>query len=97
MRREDYVFCIGFEGSAAIVDGRLRARYRSYSTRQLAEHGLFKQAICSALHAGRAEELQDVCTLYNERTTHPVSSVEELMRMYGTFGIPEGVTKTIII
>lgn len=93
MRREDYVFCIGYEGSAAIVDGKLRSRYASYSTRQLAEAGLFKQAVCSALYSGKPEELAEVLAIYNQRTEHRCSTVEELTRTYGTFGVPEGVTR----
>ncbi|HUI69507.1 MAG TPA: hypothetical protein VL354_03230, partial [Spirochaetia bacterium] len=60
MRREDYVFCIGYEGSTAIVDGKLMRRHRTFTTRQLAEAGLFKQAICSALWSGKQEELEEV-------------------------------------
>jgi hypothetical protein len=97
MRREDFVFCIGFEGSTAIVDGRMRSRYGSLSSAALAEEGLFKQAVCSALYNGRTEELEAILSIYNARTRHPVGSVEELKRTYGTFGVPEGVTRISII
>ena len=59
MRREDYVFCIGYEGSTAIVDGKLMRRHSSDTSRQLAEAGLFKQAICSALWSNRPGELEE--------------------------------------
>ncbi len=91
------MFCIGYEGSSAIVDGRLRARYGKLSSRQLAEEGLYKQAICSALFSGDTAELEQVLSIYNAHTKHPVSSVEELQRIYGTFGQPEGVTKIAVI
>ncbi len=97
MRREDFLFCIGYEGAAAIVDGRMRSRYRSLSTRELAEKGLFKQAINSALYAGRPEELTAVLAIFNKGTARPLATVEELMRMYGTFGVPEGVTRITVI
>ena len=97
MRRDDHVFCIGYEGSAAIVDGRLRARYRSHSTVQLAEAGLYKQAVASALFSGKAEELQQVLTIFNTHAKHPISSVEELVRTYGASGVPEGVTRVTVI
>jgi hypothetical protein len=97
MRREDYVFSIGYEGSAAIVDGKLRARYAGFSTMQLAKEGLFKQALCSAIHEGKPGDLAEILSLYNRSTEHPVSSAEDLKRMYGTFAVPEGVTKVIVI
>ena len=97
MRREDYVFCIGYEGSTAIVDGRLLRRYGGLGTRQLAETGLFKEAVCSALWSGKPEELQEVLSVYNQGTSVPVGSVEELTRIFGTSGVPEGVKKITIV
>ena len=97
MRREEYVFCIGFEGSTAIVDGKLQRRYRSHDTRQLAEEGLFKQALCSAVWGGKPEELEEVLAIFNRKTTAPVKTVEELTRIYGVSGVPEGVKKVTIV
>ncbi len=91
------MFCIGYEGSSAIVDGRLRSRYGNLSSRRLAEEGLYKQAICSALFSGAAGELEEVLSIYNQHTVHPVASMEELKRIYGTFSRPEGVTKIAVI
>ncbi len=97
MRREDYVFCVGYEGSTAIVDGKLMRRHRSLGTRQLAEAGLFKQAICSALWSASKEELAEVLTVYNQKAASSVRTVEELMRIFGTSGVPEGVKKVTCV
>jgi hypothetical protein len=97
MRREDYVFCIGYEGSAAIVDLKMRARYGSLSTRDLAEHGLYKQALCSAIHSEKPEELAEVLSIFNAHTDHPAPSVEGLLRIYGVTGVPDGVTKITLV
>jgi hypothetical protein len=97
MRRADYVFCIGFEGNTAIVDGKLQRKYASRSTRELAEEGLFKQALCSAIFSGSREELEEVLSLYNRRTQDPVGSVEELKRIFGTFGVPDGVDRIKVV
>ena len=97
MRREDFIFCIGFEGSTAIIDGRMLRRHGSRSTRQLAEAGLFKQAVCSAVFNGSAAELDEVLSLYNARTPAPIASVEELKRTFGVAGVPEGVKKVSVV
>ena len=97
MRREDYVFCIGYEGSTAIVDGKLLRRYGGLDTGQLAQAGLFKQAVCSALWSGKSAELQEVLSVYNQSTSAPVGSVEELTRIFGTSGVPEGVRKITVV
>ena len=97
MRREEFVFCIGFEGSTAIVDGRLLRRHGTSTTRQLAESGLFKQAICSAVFGDNASELEEVLTLYNKGIPTPLRSVEDLKRTFGVSGVPEGVKKVTVV
>jgi hypothetical protein len=97
MRREDFVFCIGFEGSTAIIDGRLLRRHGSHTARQLAEAGLFKQALASAVFSGSAQELEDVLAIYNRGAGSAVHSTDELKRIFGVFGVPEGVKKVTVV
>lgn len=97
MQREDFVFCIGFEGSTAIIDGRMMRKYRSHTARQLAEEGLYKQAVSSAVFAGSAEQLEEVRTVYNQKTTVPVRTVDDLKRMFGISIVPEGVKKITVV
>ena len=91
--REDFVFTIGFSGSTAIVDARKR-RYARLDTRALAERGLFKAALCSAVYAGSGEELELVLEIYNRGSVHPVESVEHLQRLFGVFEVPEGIGRS---
>jgi len=97
MRREDFVFCIGFEGGTAIIDGRMMRRHGSSTSRQLAEAGLFKQAVSSAVFNNSAAELDEVLAVYNERTRAPIGSVDELKRTFGVVGVPEGVKKVTVV
>jgi hypothetical protein len=97
MRRADFVFCLGYDGSTAIVDGRLQRKHGSLSTAQLAEAGLYKQALCSALFAGDTAESEQVLARFNSRTAYPVGTAAELERLYGTSGVPEGVTKVTVV
>lgn len=97
MRRADFVFCLGYDGSTAIVDGRMQRRFGALGCRELAEAGLFKQALCAALFDADEEGLGEVLARYNALTSHPVGSVAELERLYGVSGVPEGVTKVTVI
>ena len=97
MRRQDFVFCIGFEGSTAIIDGRLLRRYGARSTRELAEAGFFKQALSSAIFSGNPQELEEVLALFNNGVRTPVGSVEELKRVFSVYGVPEGVKKVKLV
>ncbi len=97
MRREDFVFTVGYQGDTAIVDGHARSRYGRLSTRQLAEQGLLKPALSSALYSQIAEELEEVVRLFNERSgTDPVS-IEQLKRVLGVFEVPKNINKVKVI
>jgi hypothetical protein len=97
VKREDFIFTIGYERDTAIVDGRARRKFGRYSTKNLAEEGLFKAALSSALFAGSEEELQLVLKLYNEKSEAKVSSVEHMKRIFGVSAVPDGITKTMVI
>ncbi len=95
--RKDFVFTIGYDGSTAVVDGSLKRRFGSLNTAQLAEKGLFKQALCSAVYDEAAEDLRQVLESYNARTEHKLAGVEELKRMFGVFEVPQGITRVLVV
>ena len=105
--RADFVFTIGYEGNTAVVDGSLKRKYGSFDTGELADKGLFKQALCSAVYelAGRPEAkpaqgedpLEKVLAIYNLHTESRLGSVEELKRTFGVFEVPEAVARVLVI
>jgi hypothetical protein len=95
--RKDFVFTIGYDGSTAVVDGGLKRRFGSLNTSELAEKGLFKQALCSAVYDGAEEALNLVLERYNARAEHKLAHVEELKRMFGVFEVPEGIARVMVI
>ncbi len=97
MRREDFVFTIGYQGDTAIVDGHARSRYGRLSARQLAEQGFLKPALSSALYSQNPEELEEVVRLFNEKSgTDPVT-LEQLKRVLGVFEVPQMINKVKVI
>lgn len=95
--RENFIFIVGYEGNTAVVDGAMKRRYASLSTAELAEEGLFKAALSSALYSGRAEELEQVLAIYNGKTELKLSSVEDLKRIFGVFEVPAGIGKVMVV
>jgi hypothetical protein len=95
--RKDFVFTIGYDGGTAVVDGGLKRRFGSLSTIELAEKGLFKQALCSAVFEGREEALGLVLERYNAQAEHKLAQAEELKRMFGVFEVPEGITRVLVV
>ncbi|GAB4224418.1 MAG: hypothetical protein Kow009_16110 [Spirochaetales bacterium] len=89
MKREDFIFIIGYQGSVAIIDGKARKQYGSYTTRQLAEAGLFKPAFCSALYSGDPKEMEEFLSIFNAAHPGPAYTQEQLSRLFGVFEVPK--------
>ena len=97
MKREDFIFTIGFEGNTAVIDSRSRKRYRALSTIALAEKGLYRQAFCSALFSGDTREMESLLAYMREHTSFDASSEIALKRLFGVFEVPQGITRTLSV
>ena len=95
--REDFTFTIGFSGSAALVDGTLKRRFRSPQPQELARQGLFKAALCCALYDRSEEGQQAVLAEYNRQTRKPLRAVDDLKRTFGVFEVPRDISKVIMV
>lgn len=93
MKRADFVFAIGFQGNAAIVDRRSRAKYGKLSSAELAREGLFKPAFCSALYSGDEEEMTEFLGIYGQAHGTEPPTVDQLKRVYGVYSDPESITR----
>ena len=94
MKREDFIFTIGYHGGTAIVDGTARRQYGKKEPHELLEAGLYRAAFCAALYDGRLEAFLPV---FAERTSIEVESAEQLKRLFGVFDIPENLEKVSVI
>jgi hypothetical protein len=97
MKREEFIFTIGYQGMNAVVDGQELKRYKNLSTEGLLEEGQFKAAFCSALYNESDEECGLVLKRYNEHSGRTYSSIQELKRLFGVFDVPADVAKVNII
>jgi len=88
MKREEFIFTIGFQGNIAIIDGKAKNKYGSYTTRQLAEAGLFKPAFCSAIYSQDPEEMETFLQIYNGSIQGTPYKKEQLNRLFGVFDVP---------
>jgi hypothetical protein len=96
IKKEDYLFAIGFEGNTAMVDGRAKRKYARYSAKRLADEGLFKPAVCAALYDGDQKALQEVQAVYNSKAQQKVDSEEELKRVLGIYETPEKISRVTV-
>jgi len=78
LSREDFVFTIGYDGPAAVVDKQAKRKYGKLPTRELAEKGLFRAAYSSAVFAGNQEDIKFVSDLAG-------ADVSAMDRLFGVF------------
>ena len=97
MTRDEFVFTIGFQGDAAIVDSRALKRHRKLSTMELAREGLFRAAFCSATYSGSSEELDEFVTFFGEETGMADLTVERLQRLFGVYTVPDQVKRIVTV
>jgi hypothetical protein len=83
LSREDFVFTIGYDGPAAVVDKQAKKKYGKLSTGELAEKGLFRAAYSSAVHSGAQNELELVAEAYNRLGGHSPVEPSALERFFG--------------
>jgi hypothetical protein len=97
MKRDDFVFTIGFEGNTAVVDARSRKQYRGHDTMQLAQAGLYRQAFCSALFSGNESEMAELLAFMASNTRFDASTPLALKRLFGVFEVPDGITRILSV
>jgi hypothetical protein len=82
LSRSDFIFTIGYDGPAAVVDGQAKKLYSNLSTAELAQKGLFRAAYSSALWSKDPKELEIVAEIYN-KAANSSALLEALQRLFG--------------
>ena len=95
LSREEFIFTIGYDGPAAVVDSQAKKRYSALSTRELAEKGLFRAAYSSAIWSKDPKELESVIEIYNKVSGASISTDSSLDRLFGVF--PVEVKRSIVL
>jgi hypothetical protein len=87
LSREDFIFTIGYDGPAAVVDNQAKKRYGALSTRELAERGLFRAAYSSAVYSKDPGELETLVEIYNKTSGSSLTVSSSLDRLFGVFPV----------
>ena len=97
MTRSEFVFTIGFQGDAAVVDKRAQRRYGKLTTMELAGEGLFRAAFCSAIYSGDDREMNEFVRYFADKTGMDDLSADRLKRLFGVYTVPNEVKKIIAV
>ena len=92
--REDFIFTIGYDGPAAVIDGQAKKLYSKLNTKELAEKGLFRAAYSSAIWSKDPKELDIVVEIYNRKAGASVT-IAALPRLFGVY--PVEVSRSIVL
>jgi hypothetical protein len=102
MNKEDYMFTVGFQGNAAVVDSVMKRRYGRLSVAELCENGLYKPAICAAIADGKVNglpwdesEMAVIVAHYNANASVSIKAPEEIIGVFGVPALPADIGKII--
>jgi hypothetical protein len=95
LSREDFVFTIGYDGPAAVVDSQAKRRYASLSTLELANRGLFRAAWSSAIYSKDQAEKELVLDAYNKAAGTSYRADDPPDRLFGVF--PVDVKRAVLL
>ncbi len=97
MKEDEFVFTIGYQGESAIVDGKAQKKFKNLSMDELIEEGMYKAAFCRAIFHEDVEGQQKVLEAYNKQSGSAYSSIDNLKRLFGVYGVPEEVSSVTTI
>lgn len=97
MKRDDYVFCIGYQGGSALVDGQAKRRYAKASISELIEAGLFRAALSAALYDNDSKAIEQLIERYNDLAGTSLQTTEEMMSLLGAVAPSDAIDKIIVI
>jgi len=93
MKREDYIFSIGFDGNKAIVDKKARSGFKNLDTRALADRGMFKVAYRGAVYDEDQAGADYVLARFNEVSPIRYDNSEQLMLVFGVQAPSDDITR----
>ena len=86
MTREEFIFTIGYDGDAEVVDKKSAKELGKLSTSELFDKGMIKPALCSAIFSKNPDEEKLVLDRYNAIASRPVATFDELKKIFGVSG-----------
>lgn len=95
MKRDDFIFTIGYQGSTALVDRAASRKYGKLSTEELAKEGLFRAAFCSALYSEDEQEFAAFRALFERTSGKSGMDIDQMKRLFGVKGVPDNVSRVV--
>jgi len=85
MKREEYCCIIGYQGGEALVDKSALKAVKGLSSRELADKGLYRAAMASAVYEASNDDQNYIFQVYKDRCDSTVENSDQLLRMLGIY------------
>lgn len=92
LTREQFAAVVGYQGSVAVMDRKLLKSLKGLSPHQALEEGMFRAALSLAIYDGQG--LEKITEELAERYQKPLR-VEDAMRMFGVYSVPEDIERVL--
>ncbi|QMU99404.1 hypothetical protein F0310_03220 [Borrelia sp. A-FGy1] len=96
MSENEFVFCIGYDGSKAIVDKELLRQHKDKSVEELFGLGFYRSAFSKALYRNDHFLIEYLIKWYNKISKSNYSNKEELKLLFGVV-YPDNISKIKVI
>ncbi|WP_024653398.1 hypothetical protein [Borrelia persica] len=83
MSENEFVFCIGYDGTRAIVDKELLSQHKDKSVGELFDLGFYRSAFSKALYKKDNALIDYLIERYNHISKSAYSKKEELELLFG--------------
>ncbi|UCP01650.1 hypothetical protein K9R62_03310 [Borrelia hermsii] len=93
MSENEFVFCIGYDGSKAIIDKELLSQHKGKSAEELFELGFYRSAFSKALYRKDNALIEYLIDRYNKISKSSYSKKEELELLFGVV-YPDDIAST---
>jgi hypothetical protein len=102
MKKEDFIFTVGYQGATALVDKSNKGKYARMSLEQLIEKGLLKPALCWYIWEREAGDVEKtelgkhervLIDAVNKAEGASFETISQIERLFGVFRVPEGVNR----
>ena len=97
MKREHFIFTIGYQGGCALVDGRSLKKFGGLSTRELVDQGLYRAALRSALYTEDQDGIEYIRLEYNKKSARQYETAEDIKRLLGVYELTPEISKVQVL
>jgi hypothetical protein len=100
LSKEDFVATVGYQGSSAVVDKRVRSTMKKLGAMDALKLGMFRPGFATALYEAEVTNTPEVlheAVLYLQEVFQTPLTVDQAKRLLGIQRVPQEIQKTLLV